>query len=151
MPEILCQYPNCAFVATNDSEAIVLIISNSNLISHQGATATLRNEPQMKQKLPLIPRPIVKQAIDDKEWATFLDKWLPFKRCISIPRGSLADQLFQCCERELDQLIIKENPVVIEECEYALLEEIEKMAVIRGVVDKKMQTRKQLILCNTKV
>ena len=131
MPEIPCQYPNCAFVATNDSEAIAIVMFNSHLISHQGATTTLRNEHQMKQKLPPNARTIVKQDIDDEEWTTFLEEWLCFKRCTSIPEGSLADQLFQCCERELGRLIIKENPEVIDEGEDALLEAIKQMAVIQ--------------------
>ena len=127
MPE----YPSCTFVAANDSEAIAIVMFNSHLLSHQGGTATLRNDSQMKQKLPPVPRPIVKQDIDDEEWVTFLEEWLRFKRCTSIPEGSLADQLFQCCERGLGRLIIKENPEVIEEGEDALLEAIKQMAVIQ--------------------
>ena len=109
MPGIPYQYPNCAFMATNDSEAIAIVMFNNYLISHQGPTATLCDEPQMEQKLPPIPRPIVKQDIDDEEWATFLEEWLRFKRCTSIPEGSLADQLFQCYERGLSRLIIRES------------------------------------------
>ena len=104
MPEIPCQFPQCTFVANNDSKAVAIVMFNSHLLSHQSPSG-MTHESSQKQKLTPISRPMVKQDIDDEEWATFLEEWTRFKRCTSIPTDSLADQLFQYFER----LIIKEN------------------------------------------
>ena len=112
-------------------KVVAIVMLNSHLLSHQGANATLCNDSQMKQKLSQIPRPIVSKILMTKEWVTFLEEWLRFKRCTSILKGSHADQLFQCCERGLGRHIIKENPEVTEEGENALLEAIKQMAVMQ--------------------
>ena len=44
--------------------------------------------------------------------------------------SEIADQLFQCCDRPLKRLLIKENPEIIEEGEAALLKAIKRMAVL---------------------
>ena len=128
MPEIPCQYPNCSFVADNASEAIAIVMLNSHLLSHQ--VTSQQQECPVKQKLPPITRPTVKQDIDEEEWVTFVEEWNRFKRCTTIPQGSVADQLFQCCERSLGRLLIKENPEIISEGEEELLKAIKQMAVI---------------------
>ena len=46
---------------------------------------------QPSRKLPPIVRPVVKQDIDDEEWATFVEEWTPFKRCKSMSEESAAD------------------------------------------------------------
>ena len=129
MPEIPCQYPGCTFVANTASEAIAIVMFNSHLLSHQNASQ--QQDGQVKQKLPPIARPTVKQDIDEEEWATFIEEWTRFKRCTVIPESNLADQLFQCCERSLGRLLIKENPTVISEGEDVLLEAMKQMAVIQ--------------------
>ena len=128
MPEIPCQYPNCSFVADNASEAIAIVMFNSHLLSHQ--VTSQQQDCPVKQKLPPITRPTVKQDIDEEEWVTFVEEWNRFKRCTTIPQGSVADQLFQCCERSLGRLLIKENPEIISEGEEELLKAIKQMAVI---------------------
>ena len=130
MPEIPCQYPQCTFVAKNDSEAIAIVMFNSHLISHQAQSPASHHDISAKQKLPPIVRPVVKQDIDDEEWVTFVEEWTRFKRCTSMSEESTADQLFQCCERALGRLLI-ENPDIIEEGEDALLLAIKQMAVIQ--------------------
>ena len=129
VPEIPCQYPGCTFVANNASEAIAIVMFNSHLLSHQNASQ--QQNGQVKQKLPPITRPTVKQDIDEEEWATFIEEWTRFKRCTVIPESNIADRLFQCCERSLGRLLIKENPTVISEGEDVLLKAMKQMAVIQ--------------------
>ena len=71
MAEIPCQFPNCNFEADNGSEAIAIVMNNSHLISHQASTSQ-QQDGQVKQKLPPITRPTVKQDIDEEEWCTVL-------------------------------------------------------------------------------
>ena len=90
MPEIPCQYPQCTFVAKNDSEAIAIVMFNSHLISHQAQSPASHHDISAKQKLPPIVRPVVKQDIDDEEWATFVEEWTRFKKCTSMSKESTA-------------------------------------------------------------
>ena len=77
MPEIPCQFPSCSFVANNASEAIAIVMFNSHHLSHQ--TGSHQQDSQVKQKLPPITRPTVKQDIDEEEWETN-EEWTRFKR-----------------------------------------------------------------------
>ena len=73
----------------------------------------------------------MKQDITEEEWETFTQEWKRFKRCTDIPVGQEADQLFDCCEKTLGRLVIKENPEIIESGEEELLQALKRMAVIK--------------------
>lgn len=128
MSQIPCQFPDCAYVAEHASEAVAIAMFSSHIVVHQQPaiinTAT-------KQKVPPIDRPEIKQDVDDEDWATFIAEWTRFKRCTDIPEHSVCDQLFQCCERSLGRLLIKESPDIIAAGEEALLHAMKRMAVIR--------------------
>ena len=143
MPEVTCQFTGCTVKIENASEAITLAMFQSHLLTHQqptgGATST-------KQKIPPIPRPEIKQDVNEEDWETFVQEWYHFKRCTDIPAANIADHLFQCCERGLGRLLIRENPGIIAEGEENLLEAIKKMAVIKvatGVRRAKLLNSKQ--------
>ena len=121
IPEIPCQYPNCSFVGDDASEAITIVMFNSHLLSHQ--VTSQQQDCPVRQKPP-ITRLTVKQDIDEEERVTFVEEWNRFKRCTTIPESSVADQLFQCCERSLGLLLIKENQEMISEVEERLLKAI---------------------------
>ena len=116
-------------MADNASEAIAIVMFNSHIISHQQPVRA-DNGPA-KQKTAPIQRPEIKQDISDEDWATLVAEWGNFKRCTDIPPGFVADQLFQCCERGLARLILRENPAIIAEGGDKLLEAIQQMAVIK--------------------
>ena len=135
MTLIQCQYPGCKFVAENDSEAVAVAMFNSHLLSH--SRPTTNTTP--KQKPPPIQRPEIKQDVTEEDWATFLQEWNHFKRCTLLPQGSIADQLFQCCERGLGRLLLRENPDVITGGETSLLEAMKKMAVVKVATSVRRQ------------
>ena len=105
--------------------------------SHQQGHAVAPTPPApvaanaSRQRIPKIDRPELKLDTTDEDWATFEAEWKRFKRCTHVPNDEIADQLFQCCERSLGRLLLKENPNVIESGEIVLLEAMRKMAVIR--------------------
>ena len=63
-----------------------------------------------------------------------IGEWKRYKRITNLPESEFADQLYQCCERPLARLLLKENPNIIEEGEKALTEAIKKMAVLQVAV-----------------
>ena len=123
--KIKCQFTGCDWAAEHASEAVAIAILTSHSQNHRGNPAAAT-----KQKTPKIERPEVKQDISDEEWQSFESEWTRFKRCTEMSAEEVADQLFQCCDRPLKRLLIKENPEIIEEGEDALMGAIKQMAVL---------------------
>ena len=128
MVKIPCQVPGCEYSAENDSEAVACVMLSSHNNTHLQPVSTNRRS---HTKPPQIARPEVRQDISAEEWYSFQEEWKRFKRITDLPEEELADQLFQCCERSLSRLLLKENPDIIEEGEVALTEAIRKMAVLQ--------------------
>ena len=128
MAQIPCQYPGCNFIAENTSEAIALVMFKSHLMSHSQAAAT---STANSQKLPPIPRPEIKQDVSEEDWISFVAEWGTFKRCTSIPEDRVPDQLYQCCEKSLARLIIREQPDIVSKGEAELLAAMKRLAVIK--------------------
>ena len=123
---IECQYTGCEYVAENNSEAIAIAMLASHNNIHSGAAPRAAT----KQKVPRIDRPELKQDVSDEDWQTFEAEWRRFKRCTEMSDNEVADQLFQCCEKTLARLLLKEEPEIIESGEHALMDAMQKMAVL---------------------
>ena len=123
---INCQYTGCQYVAQHNSEAVAIAMLTSHNSIHSGAAPRAAT----KQKVPRIDRPELKQDVSDEDWQTFEAEWRRFKRCTEMSDNEVADQLFQCCEKSLARLILKENPEIIESGEDALMDAMQKMAVL---------------------
>ena len=137
---IPCQVPECAYVATGDSEAIAIAkLANHNSVHLQVASTNRRSHV----KPPQIARPEVKQDISAEEWYSFLEEWNRFKRLTNLSEDEAADQLLQCCDRPLSRLLLKENPAIVEEGEAALLAAIKRMAVLQVAIS----VRRTKLLC----
>ena len=83
---------------------------------------------------PEVEKPILKQDVTEEEWDSFTQAFRRYKRRIRSPVGQEADDLFDCCEKSLGRLLLKEDPGIIEAGEKKLLEAMKKMAVIRVAV-----------------
>ena len=128
MNKIPCQFPECNFEATHASEAVAIVMLNSHLLSHQQPSGS---HETTSQKLPPIQRPEIKQDITEEDWATFVAEWEHFKRCTRISSTSMADHLYQCCEKSLAKLVIRADPEIISKGEEVLLAGIKQLAVIK--------------------
>ena len=129
LTRVECGFPECDYISENASEQVALMQFQSHMAVHQQSQVS--RPATTKQKLPPIERPKLKQDINEEEWDTFTQEWKRFKRCTSIPMGQEADQLFDCCERSLGRLLLKEDPNIIDTGETALLGAMKKMAVIK--------------------
>ena len=126
---IQCGFTDCEYVSESQSEQVALIQFQSHMAAHQQPPQA--RVATTKQKLPPIERPKLKQDVTKEEWESFNQDWKRFSRCTDIPTGQEADQLFDCCERGLGRLLLKEYPDIIEAGETALLDAMKKMAVIK--------------------
>ena len=125
--QIKCAFTGCPYLAEHETEQIAVLMFQSHLASHQTQNATKSS----KQKLPPIERPKLKQDITEEACNLFEQEWKRFRRCTDIPVGQEADQLFDCCEKTLGRLILREDPSIIETGEESLLRAMKRMAVIK--------------------
>ena len=95
---IQCQYTGCVYKAEHESEAVAIAMLMTHNNIHQGSAS---RGPAVKQRVPKMDRPVLKQDINDEEWQTFEAEWKRFKRLTEIPDADLADQLIECCEKSL--------------------------------------------------
>ena len=105
--KIPCGFPECDFSAEHASETVALSIFDSHKESHKVVASS-------SAKSPGIGRPNMKQDVTEEEWDAFVLKWRRFKRYHNFPVGQVADQLLSCCESDLETLLLKENPDVID-------------------------------------
>ena len=100
----------------------------SHLVSHSQATVPV-SVPS--QRPPPIPRPEINQDVSEEDWISFLAVWTNFKRCTDIADNQVADQLYQCCEKSLAKLLIREQPDIVTRGETELLAAMKRLAVIK--------------------
>ncbi len=125
-------YPGCEEIIEHESEAVAIAYLNNHNTVHTAAAASTSSVAQ--RKTPQILRPELKQDITAEEWYSFVAEWKTYKRIAKIPESELADQLYQCCDRPLARLLLKENPNIILEGEIALKIAMQRMAVLQVAV-----------------
>ena len=118
-------------MASDDREGVAIAKLTNHNLQHLPAPATTTTPRRSQFKPPQISRPMLKQDIPIEEWCTFLEEWKHFKKLVDIQPNELADQLFQCCDRPLAHLLLRENPLIVDEGEVALLAAMKKMAVLQ--------------------
>ena len=128
MVAIDCQFGGCSAKIEHDSEAVALAMFQSHMMTHQ---APVSSNAVPGQRLPPIQRPEVRQDITEEDWDAFIIEWQNFKRCTNLPSASVTDQLYQCCERSLARLLIKEQPNIVSTDEGSLLSAMNRLAVIK--------------------
>ena len=93
--EITCQFPDCGHKVTHASEAVALEMFKSHRVSHERAAGG--------QKLSPIPRPELGLDVSEEDYCSFLVTWKNWKRVSPISQDEYADQLFQCCGKDLEK------------------------------------------------
>ena len=125
--EIPCQFPGCDHKVSHASEAVALVMFKTHAMSHEPmTTSTGRNS-----KLPPIPRPELGLDVSEEDYCSFVVKWNNFKRISGIGQDSHADQLFQCCDKDLMKLVIRSQPDIVSKGEVELLKEMKDLAVVK--------------------
>ena len=128
MPAIECPFPDCTY-ATDDVDAAiaaVLLTIHNNTHTNPGQTTT---PADTRQKAPKIDRPSVTQGSTEENWNAFLARWNMFQRGTRLTAGETVQQLFQCCEGDLGDNILRSNPDATRGTEEELLAAIKRLAV----------------------
>ena len=128
---INCQVPECEYSVEHASEAVAIALYNSHQAIHQREPPT--NAPQAMselQRAPRMERPIVGQDILEECWNNFARRWDLFKKCTSMGINEISGQLFQCCEEQLGNQLLKEEPHIVDSTEEELVRAMKRLAVI---------------------
>ena len=123
MPIIACPVSSCEY-KTEDVEANVavalLTLHNHEHVAHTGK----------KQKPPKIDRPKIGKESSEETWNMFHTKWTMFMQSTDMSTEETVQQLFNCCEEDLGNDILRGHPDCISGTLEDLLDVIKKLAVI---------------------
>lgn len=127
MPSIHCPIAGCAYV-TGDVDAAIaaaLLMVHNNVHTTPTAVAA-----PSKQKAPKIQRPSISRGGNEETWNTFNARWRLFKEGTSLSPAEVSQQLFECCDEELGNDLLKNNSTnIIRSTESDLLAMIKRLAV----------------------
>ena len=125
-----CEYETCNFEASHEDKDVMLAQYSSHQRNHEaGARASPMGRPETSRGAKA-ERPKISSGCSEEAWNMFLTRWKNYKRTSCIPHTIAAGELFECCEADLGDDIIKQNSELLEGGESALLEAIKKLAVI---------------------
>ena len=112
MPVIQCPIPDGNY-ATNDVDpaiAAVLLTVHNNVHVTRSASAGVVST---KQRAPKLSRPVINKGSSEEIWNTFIARWDMFKRATELSNAEICQQLFQCCDENLGDDILKCHPTAI--------------------------------------
>ena len=123
MPVIKCPLESCTY-ETPDVDASVVA---SLLIIHNNVHI---NANSSKPKPPKMDRPRIGRDCNEEGWNIFLQKRTIFKDSMEMTEVEKHRQLYQCCEEDLGDAILKGHNDVVNLSEQELLRMIKQLAVI---------------------
>ena len=109
----------------NAVAAALLIVHNNMHISPPTPAANLT-----QQRAPRLERPKITGGSSEETWNSFMTRWTMFKRGTTLTDDEKVRHLFQCCEEELGDAVLKGHPTSISGSEEELLAVIKQLAVI---------------------
>ena len=129
MPIIQCPIQDCTYATEDVDPAIAAALLTIHNNAHTSATVTGAAAPT-RQRAPKIDRPKISRGSSEEVWNSFTTRWSLFKRGTYLSTGETVQHLFQCCDDELGDSILKGNPNVVNGTEDVLLAAIKQLAVV---------------------
>ena len=113
MPNLPCSYPECTYETGEIADKDILL----ELLKIHGAShiavPTAPPPPATKQKAPKIERPKISYGSSEETWNTIIAHWSMFKRGTQLTPDETMQQLFQCCDDDLGNAILRSQPDVV--------------------------------------
>ena len=126
MPAIACPVATCNYTTDDVDAATAVALLTLHNHDHVAAPAATNN----KQRAPKLNRPRITTRFNDETWNAFTTRWAIFKRGTTLTADERVQHLFQCCEKELGNAILKGHPNAVSGSEEDLLSVVKKLAVI---------------------
>ena len=123
MPAIACPITGCTYVTGDVDVAVAAALLTIHNNAHSVPTTN-------KQKPPKIDRPKVSKGSSEETWTAFQTRWKMFKDGTDISNPEIVQHLFQCCDEDLGDDILKSHPTAMDGSEQDFLYAIKRLAVI---------------------
>ena len=129
MPIIQCPIQDCTYATDDVDPAIAAALLTIHNNAHISAPVTGAAAPT-RQRAPKIERPKISRGSSEEVWNSFTTRWSLFKRGTYLSAGETVQHLFQCCDDDLGDSILKGNPNAVYGTEDELLAAIKQLAVV---------------------
>ncbi|XP_066936345.1 uncharacterized protein [Clytia hemisphaerica] len=146
MPVIQCPINGCDYQTDDVDPAIAAALLTVHNNVHVNAPAQTRAAPS---KAPKIQRPSVSRSSTEETWNSFLARWRLFKRGTALQPNEACQQLFECCDEELgDDILKNSNTDLVGITEDELLVLIKRLAVTPVAVSVRRSDLLSFSQCN---
>ena len=125
---VACPVTDCTY-ATPDVDASV-VASLLNLHNNEHTRTGSEVRLSKKQKPPKIERPKIGKESSEETWNIFLTRWNMFAGDTEMTAEETVHQLFNCCEEELGDEILRGHPNAASGTQQELLDVIKRLAVL---------------------
>ena len=129
MPNIRCSFTGCAYETGEVGDLIAVELLKIHGPTHFAAPV-VPTTGAARQKAPKIDRPKISCGSSEETWNTFSTRWTMFKRGTNLTADEVVQQLFQCCDDHLGDIILRCNPAAVEGDEATLFAVIKSLAVV---------------------
>ena len=127
MPVVRCPYfDTCAYETADVAVTVAVALLNIHNNSHVAAP---NNTTQARQRAPKIERPKITRGSSEESWNSFTTRWTLFKRGTTLSNDETVQQLFQCCDDDLGDAVLKSSPDAVYGTEDVLLAAIKQLSV----------------------
>ena len=133
MPVYDCSFPGCTFQTKDVAETVAPALLTVHGYVHAREAAPQNNNPtpaSVRQRAPKIDRPKISRGSSEETWNSFSTRWTLFKRGTDMSPAEIVQQLFQCCDDDLGNAVLKTSPDAVEGTEDNLLAAIKQLAVV---------------------
>ena len=130
MPVYRCPFPECTYATDDIAEALAPAYLSLHGYVHANAAAPRNNPAPVRQRAPKIERPKISRGSSEETWNSFSTRWTLFKRGTDMTPAEVVQQLFQCCDDDLGNAVLKTSPAAVEGTEDILLAAIKQLAVV---------------------
>ncbi len=129
MPVFQCPYfDTCGFETADVDTAIA--VAYLNIHNNQVHANNNNNVRPVRRQAPKIDRPKISRGSSEETWNSFSKRWTLFKRGIELTAAETVQQLFECCDNDLGDAILKSSFSVENDTEDNLLKTMKQLAVI---------------------
>ena len=129
MPFIRCPLTTCEY-QTDDVEASVAAVLLTIHNNVHTAAPDSNNARVVRQRAPQIERPKIGRGSSEESWNSFTTRWTLFKRGTELSNAETVQHLFQCCDDDLGDAVLKSSPDAVNGTENNLLAAIKQLAVV---------------------
>ena len=112
MPVFRCPVTGCTYATDDITDVAAAALLNLHGYVHSTA---LQNNADLRQRAPKPARSKISRGSSEETWNTFSSRWTLFKRGTTMDNAEKVRQLFECCNEDLGNVVLKTSPTAVED------------------------------------